>query len=66
MEVKKNIYLSLKPGITGLWQVSGRSTIKDSERVALDIQYANTKNIFLDVKIIFKTVIEVFKRTGAY
>jgi len=49
-----------------LWQVSGRSTIKDSERVALDIQYANTKNIFLDVKIIFKTVIEVFKRTGAY
>jgi len=63
---QKDIYLSLKPGITGLWQVSGRSTVKDSERVALDIQYANTKNIFLDVKIIFKTVIEVFKRTGAY
>ncbi len=63
---QKDIYLSLKPGITGLWQVSGRSTIKDSERVALDIQYANTKNIFIDVKIIFKTVIEVFKRTGAY
>ncbi len=63
---QKDIYLSLKPGITGLWQVSGRSSIKDSERVALDIQYANAKNIFLDVKIILKTVIEVFKRTGAY
>lgn len=63
---QKDIYLSLKPGITGLWQVSGRSSIKDSERVALDMQYANTKNIFLDVKIILKTVIEVIKRTGAY
>jgi lipopolysaccharide/colanic/teichoic acid biosynthesis glycosyltransferase len=63
---QKDKYLSLKPGITGLWQVSGRSNIKDSERVALDIQYLETKNIFLDIKIILKTVVEVFKRTGAY
>ena len=63
---QKDKYLSIKPGITGLWQVSGRSNIKDSERVALDIEYSETKNIFLDIKIILKTIVEVFKRTGAY
>tara|TARA_Y100001935_G_C17293296_1_gene504689 strand:+ start:1303 stop:1824 length:522 start_codon:yes stop_codon:yes gene_type:complete len=63
---QKNIYLSLKPGVTGLWQVSGRSNIKDSERVELDIEYSKTKNLYLDIKIILKTISEVLKRTGAY
>jgi len=63
---QKDKYLSLKPGITGLWQVSGRSNIKNSERVELDVEYSKTKNIFLDIKIILKTIVEIFKRTGAY
>ena len=63
---QKNIYLSLKPGVTGLWQVSGRSNIKDSERVELDIEYSKTKNLYIDIKIILKTIAEVLKRTGAY
>lgn len=63
---QKQIYLSLKPGVTGLWQVSGRSNIKDSERVELDIKYSKTKNLYLDIKIILKTISEVLKRTGAY
>ena len=62
----KEIYLSMKPGVTGLWQVSGRSNIKDFERVQLDIEYSKTKSIFLDIKIILKTVAEVLRRTGAY
>ena len=62
----KAIYLSMKPGVTGLWQVSGRSNIKDFERVQLDIEYSKTKSIFLDIKIILKTVAEVLRRTGAY
>lgn len=62
----KAIYLSMKPGVTGLWQVSGRSNIKDYERVQLDIEYSKTKSIFLDIKIILKTVAEVLRRTGAY
>ena len=61
----KAIYLSMKPGVTGLWQVSGRSNIKDFERVQLDIEYSS-KNIFLDIKIILKTVAIVLRRTGAY
>ncbi|OUX37000.1 MAG: multidrug MFS transporter [Candidatus Pelagibacter sp. TMED273] len=63
---KKNIYLAMKPGVTGLWQVSGRSNVKDSERVNLDIKYYKNKSLINDIKIIFKTVIEVINRTGAY
>jgi len=63
---KKNIYLAMKPGVTGLWQVSGRSNVKDSERVNLDIKYYKNKSLINDIKIIFKTVVEVINRTGAY
>ena len=62
----KNIYLSIKPGVTGLWQVSGRSNIKNQERVKLDIEYFHKKSFLIDLKIIFKTVFEVLRRTGAY
>jgi lipopolysaccharide/colanic/teichoic acid biosynthesis glycosyltransferase len=63
---KKDIYLSLRPGVTGLWQVSGRSNIKNEDRVRLDNEYYIKRNLLFDIKIIFKTVFEVFKRTGAY
>ena len=63
---KKNIYQSMKPGITGLWQVSGRSNIRDSERVQLDVEYFEKRNFLLDLTIILRTIKEVFRRTGAY
>ena len=59
--------ISIKPGITGLWQVSGRSSIKTfDEVVQLDVQYIDNWNIFLDIKIILKTVIVLFKKGNAY
>ena len=63
---QKDIYLSMKPGITGLWQVSGRSNIKNSDRVKLNVEYFEKRSMYLNFKIILKTIIEIFKRTGAY
>lgn len=58
--------LAIKPGITGMWQVSGRTKIKDFEQVvALDTRYILDWSLGLDVKILFKTVQVVAKREGA-
>lgn len=58
--------LSMKPGITGMWQTSGRSNIEDFEEVVkLDLEYIDNWSIGLDVKIIFKTIAAIFKRKGA-
>ncbi|MBN23390.1 MAG: UDP-phosphate galactose phosphotransferase [Bdellovibrionaceae bacterium] len=60
--------LSIRPGLTGLWQVSGRNEIKDFEDVLrLDLKYIDQWSIFLDIQIIFKTIwVVLFKRKGAY
>jgi len=59
--------ISIKPGLTGLWQVSGRSSITDfDEVVKLDTKYIDEWSILLDIKIILKTIINVFKKDGAY
>lgn len=58
--------LSMKPGITGLWQVSGRSDIEDFEEVVkLDVEYIDNWTIWEDIKILFKTVWVVFAGRGA-
>lgn len=58
--------LSMKPGITGLWQVSGRSEIEDFEDVIkLDVEYIDNWTVWLDIKILFKTVKTVLFRVGA-
>ena len=58
--------LSMKPGITGLWQVSGRSNIEDFEEVVkLDVQYIDNWSLWGDIKILFKTVYVVFAGRGA-
>ncbi len=58
--------LSMKPGITGLWQVSGRSSITDFEDVVkLDVQYIENWSFGLDLKILFQTVLVVLKHDGA-
>lgn len=58
--------LSLNPGITGLWQVSGRSDIQDFEEVVkLDCEYIDNWSLWLDIKILFKTVGVVLTHKGA-
>ena len=58
--------MSVKPGITGMWQVSGRSEITDFEKVVeLDTSYIANWSLILDLKILFKTVGVIFARKGA-
>ncbi|MCF6147753.1 MAG: exopolysaccharide biosynthesis polyprenyl glycosylphosphotransferase [Candidatus Kuenenia sp.] len=64
-EVWKDIRLTVKPGLTGLWQVYGRSTGKFSDWVKYDIEYVRNRSIFLDIKIIFLTVFAVLSKKGA-
>jgi lipopolysaccharide/colanic/teichoic acid biosynthesis glycosyltransferase len=58
-------YSTMRPGITGLWQVSGRSGTSYPERVTLDIVYGTGWSFFLDVKILLLTVPAVLGRRGA-
>lgn len=58
--------MSFRPGLTGMWQVSGRSNITDFEEVVkLDTQYISEWSLRLDVKILWKTVWSVLKSDGA-
>jgi len=57
---------SVKPGITCLWQISGRSRIPFRRWMELDMEYIDTSSMWLDLKILLKTVRAVFHRTGAY
>ncbi|MEL6929149.1 MAG: sugar transferase [Cyanobacteria bacterium J06600_6] len=65
---KINTVLQIKPGITGLWQVSGRNDIPYPKRVQIDVYYASSRNALLDLWIIYKTVgVILFPRNnGAY
>ena len=58
-------YLSVRPGITGLWQVSGRNNLTYDERVALDQEYVERRTAWGDLKILFKTVRVVVAKEGA-
>ena len=58
--------LEVKPGITGLWQVNGRSRVKFDEMVRLDLKYANTWSPWLDIKILLSTPRAVWQGEGAY
>ena len=61
-----NDYLMVKPGITGMWQVSGRSDIDYAERVLLDSWYTRNWSVWLDITLLFKTFKVVLLRNGAY
>ncbi len=50
-----DVVLTVKPGITGLWQVSGRNELSFDKRAALDAQYVNTRSFWNDLKILWKT-----------
>lgn len=58
--------LLVKPGCTGLWQVSGRNDVHFKDMVALDVEYIQTMSIINEIKIIFKTVWVMIKPNGAY
>lgn len=60
------LYAKVRPGITGPWQVGGRSDLPYPERVALDANYVRGWTLFGDFKLIFKTVAVVFARRGSY
>jgi len=57
---------SVKPGVTGLWQVSGRNDINYDERVALDMEYIDNKTLWGDIKIIIQTILVMVFKKGAY
>lgn len=61
-----NDYLMVKPGITGMWQVSGRSDIDYQERVLLDSWYVRNWSVWIDIVMLFKTFKVVLLRKGAY
>ncbi|WP_249222121.1 sugar transferase [Planococcus sp. MSAK28401] len=63
---KKELFLSAKPGITGHWQTCGRSNINYPERVDIELHYMYSQSFWMDIKILFKTVIQVLMRKGAY
>lgn len=58
--------LEVKPGITGLWQVSGRSDLDYDDRVRLNVYYVDNRSILLDLKILAKTIPAVLSARGAY
>lgn len=61
-----SLYGQTPPGLTGLWQVSGRSQTTFDERVAFDTWYVKNWSIWTDITILFKTWSVVFRRSGAY
>ncbi|MBN8189827.1 sugar transferase [Salipiger thiooxidans] len=60
----RTAYLTMKPGITGLWQVSGRNDVSYDERVAMDIEYLQTVSFAVDCQLIARTAGSVLNRTG--
>ena|SRR5271165_3426760 len=62
----KDLLLSVRPGITGYWQVNGRQEVTYKERVAMDMLYIESWSLLWDLKILFLTPLKVIKREGAY
>lgn len=58
--------LAAKPGLTGLWQVAGRSRVKFDDMVRMDLKYATSWSLWLDIKILMRTPLAVFSGNGAH
>ncbi|MFN2233896.1 MAG: sugar transferase, partial [Anaerolineales bacterium] len=61
-----DLYQCVPPGMTGLWQVSGRNTTSYQKRVALDAYYVKNWSVWMDIYILFRTIWVVLRREGAY
>ncbi|MGH9210775.1 MAG: sugar transferase [Acidimicrobiales bacterium] len=59
-------YLSLRPGITGWWQINGRSDVQSMDRIAYDRDYLDSWTFWLDVRILARTPLKVFHGKGAF
>jgi len=57
--------LDVAPGITGLWQVEGRNVTTFDERLRLDVQYIRRRSLWFDLQLLARTVLVVFRRSGA-
>ncbi len=62
----QNLLLTVKPGLTGYWQVSGRQEVSYEERVKMDVFYIQNWSLWFDFKILLRTLWKVLKREGAY
>jgi Undecaprenyl-phosphate galactose phosphotransferase WbaP len=60
------LYIQVRPGLTGLWQVSGRNDTTYEHRVELDAYYVRNRSLKLDLQILWKTVFVVLRKEGAY
>jgi lipopolysaccharide/colanic/teichoic acid biosynthesis glycosyltransferase len=58
--------LVVKPGLTGLWQINGRSDLSWEESVRLDLRYVENWSLVLDLQILWKTLSAVWRGSGAY
>jgi lipopolysaccharide/colanic/teichoic acid biosynthesis glycosyltransferase len=59
-------YTAAKPGITGLWQISGRGRLSYEARVSLDVQYVKTWSLLQDLRVLLRTAVAVWRCDGAY
>jgi exopolysaccharide production protein ExoY len=62
---RRHYYLACRPGVTGLWQVSGRNRLSYEERVALDQRYAEGIGLMRDIGLMLRTVLEVLRMSGS-
>jgi lipopolysaccharide/colanic/teichoic acid biosynthesis glycosyltransferase len=62
----RDVYLSVRPGITGAWQVNGRSNVFYPDRVDIDAEYVRDWSVWLDVKILVRTPVAVLSARGAF
>ena len=60
-----NVIINCKPGLTGKWQVTGRSGVTFQDRVDMDVEYCNNRTLREDIKIFFKTIIKTIIKDGA-
>ncbi|MBV8526025.1 MAG: sugar transferase [Acetobacteraceae bacterium] len=59
-------YYAVRPGLTGLWQVRGRSNTSYAARIEMDVEYVSSRSVGKDIKILFETVPAVLRRSGAF
>jgi exopolysaccharide production protein ExoY len=59
-------YCVCRPGMTGLWQISGRSDVSYDQRIALDMHYSRSRSLLLDIRILVSTIPAVIARRGSY
>jgi exopolysaccharide production protein ExoY len=63
---KSALYLAVRPGITGIWQISGRNDVSYQTRVEMDVRYCREHSLFGDIAILIRTPRAVLARTGAH